>query len=84
MNTQATADWIAMTIIGDIKTNLNITSEEIMNIINRKYQMKVLYDRAWMGRENARESIYENIEKSYDYVMSLMLELLRRNLESHA
>lgn len=45
--------------------------------------MRINNNRAWRGRDKARESIFGNMDKSYDYTECLRLELLRRNPGSH-
>ena len=72
-----------MMLLGNVKENPKITPKEIMNIMDKKFSVKIPYGRAWGVRERAKELIFENIEKSYSYVPALKSELVTRNPRSH-
>ena len=81
-NCQATSSWVARNILGDVKANPNIKSREVMRLIEQKFSLSLTYHTAWCGKEKAKEMMFGNMEKSYDYVETLKYELLRRNPRS--
>ena len=67
-NYQATASWVASNIMGDVKENLIIKSRETMWLIEHKFSLSSRYNMAWSEKEKAKEMIFDNVKKSYDYM----------------
>ena len=56
-NDDASGKWIARHLV-NIRDNSYMTPTEIVNLIDRKYSVLVLYKKAWREREIARERIF--------------------------
>lgn len=82
-NLHSTSKWVARNILADIKANQNITPGEIRRLIHQKYSLNITYNKAWRGKEEAKEILFGNVEASYAYVENLRDMLLRKNPGSY-
>lgn len=80
---QTTSNKVSRNILVDVKANHNITLGEILRLVHHKFQLNFTYNKAWRGRELAREALFGKVEKSYSYVEDLKDDLMRRNHGSH-
>ena len=82
-NNDASVKWVTMLVVGDARENPYITPKEMMNLVDKKFSIKLSYLKAWRAKERVKEIIFENIENSYNLVPSLKRELIARNPGSH-
>jgi len=82
-NCRSTPSWVARNIVSDVKANPNIKLWEVMKLIDQKFALPISFHMAWCGKEKAKEMIFGNVAKSYDYVETLKYELLKRNFGGH-